>query len=289
MPIKRFSQRQLMPRPEFPFRITVGLLEQDRFPIHSHDFAELVIILGGSGMHLTGGKKYPIETGDVFLVQGKRSHGFRECRRLHLVNVMYHPRLLAPAGDWLKKIPGYHAMFVLEPQYRPVHDFQSKLRLDASDLAVVADLIRRMEEEMASRTSGHEAAVVGLLVQLATFLSRRYSKIQTFAGRSLLRVAKVISRLEERYPEPVAVRDLTRLAHMSVNHLLRVFKEATGLSPIQYLIRFRIGKARELLDTTDGTVTEIAYRTGFSDGNYFARQFRKATGFTPREYRRRGR
>lgn len=274
---------------DFPFNCGAGQVEKERFPIHTHDFSELVIILGGSSIHVAGNREYPISAGDVFLVQGQWSHGFKKIRNLVLMNIMYDPRLLEPVKEQLSRIPGYHALFVLEPRYRPRHDFQSRLRLGPRELLAVRELLTALEKEYHGKQCGYEAMVLSLFFQLAAYLSRRYSKIETSSGQSLLRVGEVISTIETRYQEPLTLNYLAKSAHLSVNHLLRLFKEATGQSPIDYLIRFRINKARELLAGTDLTVTEIGFKTGFSDSNYFARQFKKVTGVSPREYRKRQR
>ena len=73
---------------------------------------------------------------------------------------------------------------------------------------------------------------------------------------------------------------------MSKRTFLRVFRAATGATPIAYLIGVRIRRAAELLRQGGVTVTEAAMRVGFEDSNYFSRQFRKVMGVTPRSYAR---
>jgi len=72
---------------------------------------------------------------------------------------------------------------------------------------------------------------------------------------------------------------------MSLSTFKRAFKAVTGTSPIDYLLQTRLARACHLLRDTDKTVTEAALAAGFSDGNYFARQFRARMGCTPREWR----
>ncbi len=75
---------------------------------------------------------------------------------------------------------------------------------------------------------------------------------------------------------------------MSERTFLRRFREATGFAPIDYVIRARIRRAADLLaDLNAGlSITEIAFRCGFQDSNYFSRQFRRYIGTNPRNYRR---
>ncbi len=72
-------------------------------------------------------------------------------------------------------------------------------------------------------------------------------------------------------------------------NFLRAFESTMGFPPITYLIRLRIRQACKLLQRSDQSITEIAMAVGFSDSNYFSRQFRMLTGSSPREYRNRQR
>jgi YesN/AraC family two-component response regulator len=59
------------------------------------------------------------------------------------------------------------------------------------------------------------------------------------------------------------------------------------MTPVEYLIRHRIGKAASLFKEENLSVGEVSEMTGFADSNYFSRQFKKKTGFSPREYKKR--
>jgi transcriptional regulator GlxA family with amidase domain len=68
--------------------------------------------------------------------------------------------------------------------------------------------------------------------------------------------------------------------------LFRIFRQIMGRSPIDYLIRLRIHKAAQLLRREPMRVKEVSAAVGFTDSNYFTRQFRNVMGASPREYRR---
>ena len=76
------------------------------------------------------------------------------------------------------------------------------------------------------------------------------------------------------------------VACMSKNSLLRALKRSYGTSPMSYLNQFRLKRAKRLLDDQNLTITEVSFNTGFSDSNYFSRQFRRAYGVSPSEYRK---
>lgn len=256
--------------------------------MHDHDFSELVLVVKGQGTHCVDDGAYPIRAGDVFLVQGFRRHCYRDRRGLVFFNVMFNPERLGLPADRLNAIPGYQAMFVLEPAYRRRHQFSSRLRLDRIELAQAESLARQIQEECDRREPGWEVAAIARLQELIVFLSRQYTQTGTESGQALLRVASVIGCIETDYGQPWTLDKLASSARMSASSLSHVFKEATGHPPIDYLIRVRIQRAMTLLRETAMPVSNVAGRVGFSDSNYFTRQFRRITGVSPREFRRTG-
>ncbi len=256
---------------------------------HYHDFCELVLVLSGRGRHVLAGESFPVSAGNVFVVQGQQVHSFRDRDGLVLVNVMYDPlRLPLPAG-LLRRLPGYSALFMLEPTFRSAHQFSSRLQLDREALGAAEALAERIEQESSDGRPGYEAVLLGLMVELMVFLSRRYGESDVRESRALLEMGKLISTLEQRFSEPWTLEQMARLAHLSRTSLLRIFRQATGKSPIDYLIGLRIEAAKRLLRQSELTMTDIALETGFGDSNYFARQFRLVTGRTPTAFRRSGR
>lgn len=96
---------------------------------------------------------------------------------------------------------------------------------------------------------------------------------------------KVIDYLEKNYAESIAIVDLARTFFVSPSYLSHSFKDKTSLSIIQYLEEIRLRKAQEYLNGTDYSISEIADKIGYKDGNYFTKVFKKAFGISPREYR----
>lgn len=99
------------------------------------------------------------------------------------------------------------------------------------------------------------------------------------------RYKKIISYMEKHFMDKISLEDLAEEAQVNSQYLCHFFREIAGISPIQYLIRFRIDRAREMLRDTTKSILEISLDCGFDNVSYFIRQFRKFTGQTPRQYR----
>ncbi|HHU77433.1 MAG TPA: helix-turn-helix transcriptional regulator [Clostridiales bacterium] len=98
-------------------------------------------------------------------------------------------------------------------------------------------------------------------------------------------IEDTIRYLQANYREPFSVEAWAEQHHISVCWFIRKFRERTGMTPLQYLTRLRIQKAKELLQYLDqiGTVAELV---GYSDPLYFSRIFKSRTGVSPTEYRK---
>ena len=252
---------------------------------HRHDFQELVIIVGGKGKHWVEDEVYPLEAGDTFVILGDMRHGYPEVDHLSLINILYDMRQLnLPLAD-LGTLPGYHALFNLEPQVRRQGKLRNRLRLSVEDLTEALRLVAELEEELASDAPGHQFLANANLMRLIGFLSRRYSQVEAAGGRTVQQLSKLLGHMERHYAKPMTVKDMTQLAHMSQTSLMRTFKRLLGHSPLEHLIRLRIAHAGRLLRHSDLPLAVIAERTGFCDSNYLSRQFRQIVGVPPSEYR----
>jgi len=258
---------------------------QEPFGLHAHEFSEIVIITSGRGIHITGQESYPLKTGDVFVIGGSRQHDYHSMERLCLVNILFQPEKLNLRHYDLRTLPGYHALFILEPAWRQRHQFNSRLRLTPQELAVLMSLVERLEEELHTRADGFKFMATAAFMQMVGHLSRCFAQSKNSDSRALLRIGEAISHLEANYQEPVNLDQLAGIAHMSKRNFMRNFQAAMGNSPIAHLVQLRVTHAASLLRRTDQTVTEVAFQVGFGDGNYFTRQFRKLLGVTPNQYR----
>jgi AraC-like DNA-binding protein len=283
---RKIRRIDLFPSEDVP--VSVGRVDvQDYVSSHWHDFGELVLIFSGTATHHVHGMTHELSAGDVFVIPEHVSHEYRDLQRLSLINIYFNRDLLQwPIAD-VTHLPGYQALFELEPRLRRRGDFRGRLRISLENLAYADGLVKQMETELDRRPPGFRFQLTALFMQLVCFLSRCYGQVRTPETRSLIRLGTVLAYLEEHFAEPISLPRLAKTAHMSQSTLLRTFRSALGSTPIRYLIRLRTQKAADWLREENDSVTEAALRAGFSDANYFARQFRTVFGVSPSDFRQR--
>jgi YesN/AraC family two-component response regulator len=101
-------------------------------------------------------------------------------------------------------------------------------------------------------------------------------------------VKQALVYLHQNYSFPISRKNIAEAVGVSENYISQIFRQETTLSPWDYLNRYRIHRAKELLLQSDDSVTNIAMKVGFNDPAYFSRVFHRLTGASPLEFRQAG-
>jgi AraC-like DNA-binding protein len=154
------------------------------------------------------------------------------------------------------------------------------------DHARLAALFREIVDELA-----HGYGMPHLLsasLALGHLMGCIYSESGQSSGSvptAAMRIRFVASYMRRYLERPAHLEELARMANLSISHFSAVFRKELGFSPLDYLIRTRIRRACELLDTSSSSLKEISEAVGFSDPLYFSRVFRAVHGVSPTQYR----
>jgi AraC family transcriptional regulator len=135
--------------------------------------------------------------------------------------------------------------------------------------------------------AGSELYAESAAAFLITHLLTRHARlpVDRVPTREDARVRAAVAIMHQRLAEPVTLADLAAEVHLSVYHLVRVFREATGETPHRFLTRLRIEQAQRLLRDTDLPLDRIAHRCGFTRPEALSTAFLRHTGVRPSVYR----
>lgn len=248
---------------------------QDRFPLHEHEFSEIVIVTSGNGWHLLNDEQQLITCGEVFYINPEDRHAFEQVNDLFLTNVIYRPseRLLRP--ERLRQI--------LDPDDR---GGRRRWQVTEETLRQLTPLLEELTRETRSDDPVSDEMAESLFVQLALALRRHRFAIDGERIPAAARFGHVLAYLRHHCTDEVDIDEVARQSGYSPKTFNRIFRQATATTPHQYLVQLRISAAMSLLRTTEDSITDIAFASGFNDSNYFSSCFSKMTGCSPTEYRR---
>jgi AraC family transcriptional regulator len=156
---------------------------------------------------------------------------------------------------------------------------------------VISSIGMALLEELDSTGLSGRLYAESLANVLAVHLLRHYSNSSTLSlppltgGLSASKLRQVTNFIAENYSNDLKLAELAQVAGMSSFHFAREFKKTTGTTPHQYLIKFRVERAKDLLAQQELPLIEVGLQAGFSHQSHFTRLFRKLTGTTPLSYR----
>ncbi|MBN1675607.1 MAG: helix-turn-helix transcriptional regulator [Kiritimatiellae bacterium] len=274
---------------EFPFLLASYSFPRD-MPLtpNYHDYLEITYVHRGRGVFHVENKDYPIERGDVYIINNTEFHVVesKDPRQLKTVSLFFMPELIHSPGG-----PPLDFEF-LRPFYDKRIEFSHRIPAKDIQNEVMTDLIGKIFVETEQRQDGYPLAIKTYLCEILLLLLRYYQKRRpgvrnyTEKRHDFQRLRKVIVHLHKNFQEKITLNDMAKLAAMSPHYFCKFFKRNTGQTLTEFILRMRVDRAKELLIQSRTTVTEIAFALGFDNHSYFDRVFKRLVGVTPVEYRR---
>jgi len=158
------------------------------------------------------------------------------------------------------------------------------------DIPVIVLTARQLSEADLERCNRGVAAILskGLLSTTETLglIEAALARQQALGKATQQLVRQAMACIHTHYAEPLSREDIARHVGINADYLTDCFRQELSITPMTYLRRYRIRRARELLETTDLSIIQVALEVGFSDGAHFTRTFQREVGVTPRTYRR---
>lgn len=262
---------------------------------HDHDFFEITLVVAGEGEHVLSYGTSALRRGCVLALAPEEVHGYNETQTgskgLQLWNIYYLVDWLLLDLPLLWKEPHLVDLFLakhLFPRHkrRQVPEFS----LNEAELALAEEELKVIEGEW----NGERPSLVFLksaFLKLLVILSRAYGR--SGGAEVHLNFRPEVWRVIERVDAELARGDGIDFANLadgtgvSRDHLARMFKDATGWTPMEYFQERRIQVACARLLDERLSISEVAHELNFSDSAHFTRHFSKRRGMSPRAYRKR--
>ncbi len=243
---------------------------------------EIAYILSGNGKYIVDGKAYEVKQGEMLICNPGVKHQ-------SIVEDPSSPNLEFVCGFsdiCFKNMP---ENTIITPDGEPVIRFNQEVRREISRCCYEI-----IEENYASQP-GRYYMIKAQFVKILVFMYRSFcekceetAEPTEFDSYSKTYVArKIMSYLEENYNKKISLDKIAGNMYLSPVYISRIFKETTGDSPINYVIRLRLEKAKKLLETPDGeNIKQIAMEVGYDDVYHFSKLFKKYYGISPLKYRK---
>ena len=252
---------------------------------HFHEEYELTYVVNGKGERFIGGKLETFAAGDLVLIGKNTPHYYvhdDESQELEKAPVI----VLHFTSDFLGK------QLAETPEFEGLTQLLDKAKIGISFSKETVTAVHPILKQLLYQSG--VAKLIGLFTVFQHLLQdKTYRQIGNIGFDGQLsqkdenRINTIYSYISNHYHEKITVDQMAELVHLTPPAFCRFFKRLTRKSLVQYLNEFRIGNACRLLNTTEMTVGDIAFKCGFGNMANFNRKFKRETGFTPLGYRKR--
>lgn len=259
------------------------------FFLHWHYEFEFVVVLKGGIVYTIEDTDYCLLEGDGLFVQSNQLHSASSYNGLpcEACAIVFHPNLFGANSQGTM-----YSKFVY-PILSGEFVFEQFLKSDPlRPLAWQQQVLTRLKEFMAY----HEMSAIEneLILKSKIFeiwhhcflyAHSRNKSLRDTNQYKLKRMEPVLSYIHDNYREEITLLTLAQLLPMSEGQFCRAFKELMHITPIAYVIRYRILQSCILLTQSDMKIADIAHSIGFNNISYYNREFHKAIACSPSRYR----
>lgn len=258
--------------------------QEDIIPWHWHEEMEIVYVEKGQMEMKIPSKSFMLEEGDCLVINSNELHYGAAVVTCELRSLVFSPALIA----------GNESLVFAQKYIRPLlacNDFCGYF-IKAGEHGNAAHWFVSAFEAFAEGGCGYEFIVREMLSRICLFLYEEFNLQADIRDISLnqdnQRIRKMLAFIHQNFADTISLPEIAAAADIGERECLRCFQKTIQVSPIQYLLKYRIMRGAEmLLENQTDSVSEIAALCGFDSPSNFSRTFKHFYNCTPREYRRR--
>lgn len=252
------------------------------FPKHWHGEVELKRVQAGSGEVEIGNESFTAHAGDIIIANAKELHEIKLVGdELVTDSILFDLHILESA------VTDACTVLYLAPIFSGKHFFPHHIEAGDPEFKVFDENMTTIFYAAYDKPVGWEMAVKANLYWFIFHMYRlglmKTDPNVSDAGETV--VMPALELIKENYSEELSVEKLAEACGYSEPYFMKLFKKATGRTPIDYINSVRLSQAAHMLLSSADDITDIAVGVGFNNVSYFDRQFKRLYGFSPKDYR----
>jgi AraC-type DNA-binding domain-containing proteins len=251
-----------------------------------HEHYEMVYMKKGDAVFEIAGQPVVLGPNDIVIIKPRQLHKF-------IVKSDTGCDFIVLSFKFENRINGEYSEVPLEDFLNFVTSKETGpfITLKVSQKNEIVTILNRIIKELESSEPGSEFLNHLLVMEVFVLISRALKmewensiKGKSPKLRELIGIS--INFIHNNFERDISLGNIARFVFLSPSYFTRAFKDETGMSPISYLLKIRIDRARELLADTSLKISDIALSVGFSNQQRFNEMFKKYTKMTPLQYRK---
>ena len=253
------------------------------FPLHSHDFVEILYMVNGETVHeMPGQEILCVKAGELLMMNGQARHIIRRCGEGDVgVNFIVRPAFFdeALSAVGTSNVLGRFLMDALKRGESSV----PYLHFRVSQVPAVQSLLESMLFALLQEQPAGQRILKTSMTLLFLHLLQHTGQLAMQGSGASSMVVNVLEEIQHRYAT-ISFAELARKWHVSSAYLSQTVRKATGMTCTRHLQLVRIARAKQLLRETDLSVVEVCEAVGYANTGHFYHLFQQETGMSPKQY-----
>jgi AraC family transcriptional activator of pobA len=276
--------------PEFPLEVMEQSANEDNGIVYSephwHELGELLIVQEGELLLYLGDNAISMRQGDICLVNQYGIHSTRSGQApMRGYVIFFDPSLLLNSKSIHEDERKIEAMISGDRCFYLPNQPSDPIYQEVS--SAIHQAIDQMLEAEPGYVLFAKAYLLSFLGYMVRYQERFLPIINPNQRQQRERLDTILQYMEYNYPNKITLKQIAATINVSPYRFCHVFRELTGQSFTQYLVHFRVVKSQEMLIREQKNITEIALNCGFNNISYFNHIFKRTTGYTPGQFRKR--
>ncbi len=256
-----------------------------RVPPHDHDYYEMVYAVSGFALHSCAHRTTLLTPGDLFIIPPGVEHSYLNPYQNSVLNFVFYLEDFADMLNREDTLPELLTLIGTNRSFEP-----TILHVDISERRSFENAFEKIYQERKEKPLGWRTSICArmmlLLTKYARLHAQQYGDDACALAGGYHYILQILRYIEKNYAADITTADLAAITDLHPDYLSRKFKSTVGISPAEYVRKFRVAKAMELLCSADTTVTDVATACGFGDISVFSRIFKNTTGVSPTDFRK---
>lgn len=248
---------------------------------HLHNFFEIYFFISGNVNYFIEKKVYTLKYGDLLIMNSHEIHkpSFTMSATYERIVIHFDPQVAR-----LLSSPAFNLLHCFIN--RPIGE-QNKINLSNSQKDDILRLFYKMEYLKKNKPDGWEVLHLAYFTEILVFINRAFMNIEYSEENTSVpeKLVPILDYIDSRLETDLSLEALEGKFYINRFYLSRLFKKSTGSSIHEYILFKRISKAKKLL-SEGHSVTDTCMLSGFSDYSNFIRMFKKTTGISPGQYKK---
>ncbi len=252
--------------------------------LHWHTYSQICVCIDGRGKFIFSNKEYSVEKGDIFIISKFISHlAIPESKNsTTYIFLAFSDDLIAPVGS--------SKFDYLQPfRYTPSR-FDNKIENTQPVAKKISDKLIELKEIYDQKDFGFKHALDAGIRTILSLLINYYAKIYPSDFITLesvtVNINLAFNYINMNFLKKITIKELAELLHISKSRFRHLFKDTIHMGFKEYVTYLRLSEAKKLLLTSDISIADIAYHSGWNNLTHFYKVFQKYVFLSPSQYRK---